>query len=394
MQISDLPTPCVLIEKSRLEANLKRMQEKANANKVALRPHTKTHKSVALSQKQLDLGAGGLTVAKVGEAEVYMAQGMTDVRMAYNLVGEEKYRRALALMEKGRFSFCVDTIEAAEAASSFFAAAGKQAEVLIEVDCGYGRCGVRWDLEESIVFARAVSSLPGLKLVGILTHAGNAYAGPKLPGETLDGSLQRVAAEERDRMIDFAITLFHAGIPEAQPNASGGGFEVSIGSTPSMKHFENVVRDDFTITEIRPGNYLFNDAIQTALTVASMQDCALTVHARVVSKQRNSDGSERLFLDAGRKVFTSDQGVQTKGYGIIIYNAKTMLPLPHASLSGLSEEHGWVTVPGASTMDVGNTARVVPNHACVVVNNMDRLYLVDGKDVVDTLTVDARGRVD
>lgn len=369
------------------------MQEKADANAVGLRPHTKTHKSVTLAQKQVAAGAKGITVAKVGEAEVYMAQGLDDVRIAYNVIGEEKYRRMLPLMEKGRLSFCVDTIEGARAASAFFDAAGTVAEVLVEVDCGYGRCGVRWDREESINFVAAVSDLPGLKLTGILTHAGNAYAGPAQAGETVDGSLQRVSAEERDRMIDFAVALHKAGISEAQPNATGGDFEISIGSTPSMKHFRNTVREGFTVTEIRPGNYVFFDAIQVALTAARMQDCALTVYSRVASKQRNSDGSERLFLDAGRKVFTSDQGYKTRGHGIILYNAKTMQPLPHANITGLSEEHGWVRVPGASTLDVGNTARVVPNHACVVVNNLDRFYLVDGHEVVDTFKVDTRGRV-
>lgn len=393
MQISDLPTPCVLVEKRRLEANLQAMQEKADAQAVGLRPHTKTHKSVALANMQLAGGATGITVAKVGEAEVYMAHGLDNIRIAYNVVGEEKYRRMLPLMEKGRLSFCVDTIEGARAASAFFDAAGKSAEVLVEVDCGYGRCGVRWDREESVAFVAAVSELPGLRLTGILTHAGNAYAGPARAGETVDGSLQRVSAEERDRMIDFAVALHNAGIPEVQPNESGRGFEISIGSTPSMKHFKNTVRGGFTITEIRPGNYVFHDAIQVALSAASMQDCALTVYTQVASKQRNSDGSERLFLDAGRKVFTSDQGYKTKGHGIILYNAKTMQPLPHASLTGLSEEHGWVRVPGASTLEVGNTARVVPNHACVVVNNLDRFYLVDGTEVVDTFTVDARGQV-
>lgn len=387
MTISDLPTPCVLIEKSRLASNLQRMQEKADANGVQLRPHTKTHKSVVIAQKQIDQGAHGLTVAKVGEAEVFMANGFEDVRIAYNVVGNEKLERVRKLMDKGRISFCVDTLEGAQAASDFYAAAGTRADVLIEVDCGYGRCGVRWDQPQSLAFAQAVGKLPGLKLVGILTHAGNAYAGPKVAGETLDESLQRVAAEERDRMLEFAAAMHEANVAGVAP----GSFEISIGSTPSMKYFENAEHKGFRVTEIRPGNYPFNDAIQHALTVAALKDCALTVYATVVSKQRNSDGSERLFLDAGRKVFTADQGYLTNGYGIILYNARVMHALPHAAITGLSEEHGWVTVPGASTLEVGNTVRVVPNHACVVVNNLDVLHLVDGNEVLETLSVDARG---
>ena len=396
MQITDLPTPSVLIEKHRLEANLRRMQDKGDANGVALRPHTKTHKSLQLAGRQIELGAQGLTVAKVGEAEVYVSNGFHDVRLAYIVVGNEKYDRIFELMRQARISFCVDTPESAQAASDFFADAGRPAEVLVEVDCGYGRCGVRWDQEKSIDFVKFVSGLPGLRLTGLLTHAGNSYAGPQQEDETLDQSLKRVSFEERDRMLDFAIALHKAGIPEVQPNDSPDAenrFEISIGSTPSMKYFENTVREGFLVTEVRPGNYLFNDAIQSGLGVVDLQDCSLTVQATVVSKHRNPNGSERLFLDAGRKVFTSDSGYNTRGYGILLYNARTMQPLPHAVLSGLSEEHGWVKVPGGSTLDVGSRVRVVPNHACVVVNTQDQLYLVDGEEVVDTLPVHARGRV-
>lgn len=396
MQLSDLPTPSLLVEKSRLEHNLRQMQDKANQHGVTLRPHTKTHKSVVLAHQQLELGARGLTVAKVGEAEVFVEHGFDDVRLAYIVVGEEKYARLLALMNRARISFCVDTEESARDASAFFAASGVSVEVLAEIDTGYGRCGVRWDREESIAFARWVSELPGLKLAGILTHAGNAYAGPKLKGESLSESLKRVSAEERDRMLDFAIALHKAGVKEAAPNAGTNAkqrFEISIGSTPSMKHFSNREKEGFTITEIRPGNYLFNDAIQQALGVATWQECALTVQATVISKHRNANGSERLFLDAGRKVFTSDAGYQTNGFGAIVYNARTMTTLPHATITGLSEEHGWVSVPGGSTLEVGNRVRVVPNHACVVINSQDQFYLVDGHEVVETLSVDARGLV-
>lgn len=396
MTITDLPTPCVLIEKKRLELNLKQMQEKANLNQVNLRPHTKTHKSPVLAKMQLDLGASGITVAKTGEAEVYAEKGFKDIRIAYDVVGDEKYQRILNMMDKVRVTFCVDTLEGAEAASHFFDAAGKPAEVLVEVDTGYGRCGVRWDWDQSVEFVKTISELPGLKLAGILTHAGNSYAGPKDGNESMEASLRRVSNEERDRMLDFASKLHKASVKEVAPNAenqSESKFEISIGSTPSMKYFENSTHEGFTITEIRPGNYVFLDGIQVGLEVAALKECALTVRAAVTSKQRNSDGSERLFLDGGRKVFTSDQSKFTEGYGIMLYSARTMNVLPHAAFTGLSEEHGWVKVPGASTLEVGNTVRVVPIHACVVVNNFSELYLVDGEEVVDTLKVEARGRL-
>lgn len=382
MLIENLATPCVLIERRRLRHNLEQMQAKATANRVALRPHVKTHKSTALAKRQRAQGAQGITVAKVAEAEAFVDAGFEDVRLAYTIVGRGKHERLQTLRDRARISFCVDTLEGAQAASAVYAAASNPAEVLLEVDAGYGRCGVLWNAASSVRLARKIAALPGLNLVGILTHAGHAYRGPA-DGESQAETLHRIATEERDRMLDFAGQLHEAGL------ASPDTFEISIGSTPTMAVFENNSRHGFSITEIRPGNYVFNDAIQVALGVATLHECALTVQATVVSKHRDSMGRERLFIDAGKKVFTTDTGYQTDGYGIILYNPSDMVPQPHARLTGLSEEHGWVSVLGGATFSVGDRVRIVPNHACVVAHTQNQLYVVDDDEVVDTFAVDA-----
>jgi len=387
MELYELATPCILIDRERLRLNLAAMQEKANVNGVRLRPHTKTHKSAQLARWQLDKGAGGLTVAKVGEAEAYAEAGLADFRIAYVVVGEEKYARILRLMKKSPVSFCIDTLEGARMASNWFAANGAVADVLVEVDCGYGRCGVPWNRKDSIEFVREVKALPGLSVKGILTHAGHSYGGPSTPEETKKEALVRVSNEECDNMLAFAARLREAGL------ATPGEFEISIGSTPSMRYFENREFQGFRITEIRPGNYVFNDRIQVALGVATWQQCALTVMTTVVSRHRDPDGSERLFLDAGKKVLTSDGAPGMDGFGGILYNPRTMDPLPHARITGLSEEHGWVRVHGGATLSVGDRVMVVPNHACVVVGTQRVMYLVDGGEVVETWTVDGQSRV-
>lgn len=391
MILSDLDTPCLLIDQQRLAANLRRMQACADAQGVALRPHLKTHKSVAIAQQQRDLGARGVTVAKPEEAEVFTDAGFDDIRLAYCVVGRAKYERLYRLMERGvRVSFCVDTVEGARLASSFFAEHDATAEVLIEVDTGHGRCGIEWDSPHAEALAKAVRDLPGLKLVGLLTHGGQGYFGP-VNGETEFEALVRTMREERDRLLALAERLHDAGVLD--PDA-----ELSVGSTPTMSVFENaeVSTSDgvsFRITEIRPGNYVFHDAEQVALGAAELSDCALTVYTTVISKQPDERGGSHLFLDAGKKVFTTDTGYGTKGYGVLLYNPTRMVALPHAELFSLSEEHGWVRVPGAATLDVGDRVRVVPNHACVVVNTQDELVVIDGEEVVERLTVDARGAV-
>lgn len=388
MLIDDLPTPAILIERRRLEENLARMQAKADANGVTLRPHTKTHKSLWIAARQQDLGAKGLTVAKVGEAEVFASAGFNDIRIAYTVVGTDKHERILPLMDGARISFCVDTRDGALMASDFYEMRGRRIDVLVEVDTGHGRCGVKWDRPEAVDFAGFVSSLPGLRLVGILTHAGQSYRGPRSDGETEADALRRVSAEERDRMLDLVVRMRVAGITQADPDK---GFEISIGSTPSMAYFENRTHEGFRITEIRPGNYVFHDAMQVGLGVTDLSHCALTVLSTVVSKHREH-GRERVYLDAGKKILTGDTGYGTDGHGIIVYNPVTMTALPHARITTLSEEHGWVEVPGGSTLQVGDRVRVVPNHACVSVDTQDRVYLVDDGEVIDSLRVDARGR--
>ncbi|NNE70861.1 MAG: D-TA family PLP-dependent enzyme [Rhodothermales bacterium] len=384
--IDELPTPNVLVEQARLEANIARMQALAARTGVALRPHTKTHKSVRIARLQTEAGAAGLTVAKVGEAEVLVEAGFDDVRLAYPVVGRDKLERIQALSSTARVSFCVDTLEGARQASEVFQAAGSTATVLIEVDVEYGRCGVHWNDDDSVAFARQVAALPGLEVVGILTHAGQSYNGPS-EGETKEAALRRVMAQERDRMLSFASRLKDAGL------ATPGAFEISVGSTPSIRYFENAAKDGFQITEIRPGNYVFHDAIQQALGVCDWEDCALTVNATVISRHRNDDGSERVFLDAGKKVFTSDRVPSTGVHGTLLYNPRVMEPLPHARLHGCSEEHGWVSIPGGATLEVGDQVRVVPAHACVVMNMFDQFHVVDGDQVVDTWEVSSRGRV-
>ncbi len=384
--IADLDTPALLVEQRRLEQNLRRMQARADENAVRLRPHTKTHKSVALARAQREEGARGLTVAKPAEAEVFAAAGFDDVRLAYTVVGEQKWARLARLMEGGtRVSFCVDTLGGARGAAEHFDVRGMEAEVLVEVDTGHGRCGVRWDHPEAVGFVEAVGAMPGLRLVGLLTHGGQGYLGPA-EGETREAALVRAMREERDRLLDLAARCHAAGA--LAPDA-----ELSVGSTPTMSRFENAQRGPFRITEIRPGNYVFHDAQQVALGAATLDDCALTVLAQVTSIQPDDEGGSRVFLDAGKKIFTTDTGFGTDGFGVPLYNPFRMKPLPHARLRALSEEHGWLAVPGASTFDVGDRVRVVPNHACVVVNTVDEVAVVDGEVVIARWPVDARGAV-
>lgn len=386
MSIDDLPTPALLIDQDRLSLNLDRMQARSRTHAVKLRPHVKTHKSVRLAREQIERGAQGITVAKPSEAEIFVDAGFDDVRVAYPVVGKAQLGMLLALGTRATISFCVDTLEGAQAASDVFERHNRVANVLIEIDTGHGRTGRAWNEGSLIRFAKKVAEMPGLNLIGLLTHEGQSYAGAP-EGVELRQHLKDTMEVARDRLLSAAERLGAAGLADADT------FELSMGSTPTMKFFQNHTYGGFRISEIRPGNYAFGDAQQVMLGASTLHDCALTVLATVVSKRR-VDGRERLFLDAGKKVLTSDLGWGIKSYGVPLYNARAMRVLPHLTIYNLSEEHAWCDVPGAATVEVGDRVRIVPNHACVTVAQRDHMYLVDSQDqIVETITVDARDGV-
>lgn len=386
MTLDDLSTPALLVDRARLDRNLDRMQATADANNVTLRPHIKTHKSVALARRQHTRGAEGLTVATVQEAETFVEAGVDDVRVAYPVTGRDKHECLQALRPEATLSFTVDTVAGAEQAAAVYPATDP-VDVLLEVDVGHGRCGVHWRNDaQAVRVARRIAEENSLHLAGILTHAGQAYHGPS-EDETEVEALTRAAQHERDRMLSVASALHNAGVPGVAPTT----FEISVGSTPTMSAFQNAEHDGFRVTEIRPGNYVVHDAMQVALGAAALEDCALTVLTTVVSVQEKPDGPARAFVDAGKKVFTTDTGYETDGYGTVLAPAQGMQAHPTLRLAHLSEEHGWLDGVHPDHLSVGDRLRIVPNHACVTINNQNRLHVVDQPTVVDTWPVDARG---
>ncbi|MBE2186453.1 MAG: alanine racemase [Rhodothermales bacterium] len=385
MLIDDLATPTLLVEDAHLRVNLDRMQARAAAHNVALRPHVKTHKSVRIAQMQTEAGAAGLTASKPSEAAPFVEAGLRDVFLAYPVAGHVRVAEVRALAVRARLTLGVDTKDGAEALSAAFEDA--PVDVRVELDCGHHRTGRREHGAELAEFARFVAGLPGLRLAGLFTHEGHAYAGPR-SGETALDARRRVMTEARERLLGAADALLAEGL------ATPGAFDLSMGSTPTATAFENRTSSaGFRITELRPGNYVFRDAQQVALGSATLEDCALTVLTSVVSIQTDDLGQQAVFFDAGKKVFTSDGGYGTTGYGIPLYNPRTMRELPHLRLTALSEEHGWAEVHGTFIAGVGDRIRIVPNHACVTVATQERMFLVRGDEVVEELRIDARDGV-
>jgi D-serine deaminase-like pyridoxal phosphate-dependent protein len=349
--INDLDTPCVVIDVDRAETNLKRAQAHADANGYKLRPHIKTHKLPRWAQRQVALGAVGITCQKLGEAEVMAGAGLTDIFLPYNILGERKLARLKALNQRITLSVTADSPDTVAGYARTFTA-DDPLTVLVECDTGTRRCGVQTPAQ-ALALARQIAMSPGLKFGGLMTYPP-----------------ARKAAEAEAWLREAVDLLTQAGIPVPR---------VTSGNTPDMWRTEQSV-----VTERRPGTYIYFDRMQVAVGAAKWDDCALTVLATVVSRPT----ANRIIVDAGSKSLSSDlAGPDQPGYGLLDGT-------PHV-LERLNEEHGIIEMSEPSDSPrVGERVRIIPNHACVVSNLFDVVHFVSGDAVVETVPVAARGRVE
>jgi len=341
------PTPFLAIDLPVLQANIERVAAWADDRGLALRPHVKTHKSPEIAHMQEDAGVGGLTVATVGEAEVFAQQGFDDLFVAYPLWLDDDRRRRLArLAERATLRVGFDSVEAARRL------AGTGVTGLVEVDSGHHRSGVAPEAAGEVA-AGAVEG--GLEVLGAFTFPGHSYA---------PGGRAAAAGGEAGALASAAEALRAAGI---EPVVLSGG------STPSLAETGD------GLTESRPGVYVFNDAQQWELGSCSPDQIALTCHATVVSH-----AGGRLVLDSGSKVLGADRPAWASGFG-------RLLDHPEARIVILSEHHAVADLAGRPLPPLGSTVRVVPNHACNAVNLVDEYAVLADGGLVDRWAVAARG---
>jgi D-serine deaminase-like pyridoxal phosphate-dependent protein len=322
VKITDLRTPCVLVDSVRMSQNLQRMQAAASARGLNLRPHSKTHKSPALAQRQIADGAVGICCAKLGEAEVMADAGIEDIRLPYPL-HPANADRLISLLDRTRISFIVDDLDVAAAWSRALQSARRSVDVLVKVDVGFHRCGIDPDAANAADVVARIAQLPGLTFRGLLSHAGHGYAA------TSEVEVAAIAKSEATILNALADRIRGKG---------GEVLEISVGATPTSRYS----LQQSGLTEIRPGNYIYYDRTQVALGAADWDHCALTVLARVVSKP----GADRVILDSGSKTLTNDLArgfVPTPGYGAVLM-AVDGVQSPDAGLliERLSEEHATV----------------------------------------------------
>lgn len=363
MKIRELETPAVLVDVDIMDRNLRRLATYSAEHGLSVRPHIKTHKIPELAHRQIGLGAVGITVAKLGEAEVMVDGGIEDVLIAYPLYGEDKWRRLMSLAGRAQITINLDSVEIARAISDRAKEAGVRLKMLVEFDTGMKRCGLPVE-PDSMSVVKQILDLPALEFQGVLIYPGHFLEDPE--------ERTRLLHLENEMMSNLVDWFAAESIPLPTLSAS---------STPTayMSHL-------FTgITEIRPGTYIFNDKNTVCCQAATYDDCAVSVLTTVVSNRVPG----RAVIDGGSKTFSSDRLLSgdNVGFGYVVED-------PQVEVVYLSEEHGHFGMDRATTrFEVGDRVRVIPNHVCACINMHDKIYGVQGEDVVAEWQVLGRGKV-
>ncbi len=358
MTVQDLDTPALIVDLDIMERNLRRVADYCACYRLRLRPHTKTHKSPVLARRQLALGAVGLTVAKVGEAEVMLGAAPPDLLVAFPVIGEPKLRRLAEVARRTQVTVALDSMAAARQLSDAAVKTGVRFGVLVELDAGLGRVGVA--PAEAIDLAGAVATLPRLDWRGVAFY----------PGHIKDRNDEKFAQLGR----------FIAGLRENLERAGLTPEIVSGGSTPLLFRSHEIEG----LNEIRPGTYIFNDINTAATGACTLEDCAASILVTVVSRT----GSERMIIDGGSKTFSSDPLVTGEsGFGRLV-------DAPGAAFHRMNEEHGYVDLARAERrFEIGQKTRVIPNHICVAINLHECVYGIRGETVEEVWKVEARGKL-
>jgi D-serine deaminase-like pyridoxal phosphate-dependent protein len=354
-----LATPCLVVDLDVVDRNIERLAAGARDRGVALRPHVKTHKSVALARMQLEAGAAGITVGTVGEAEIMATAGIDDIFIAYPVWAEgARAQRIAELHRTVSLSVGIDSVEGAERLARAVEGTDRPLPVLVEVDSGNRRTGVARPAD-AVPVAQAARSA-GLLVEGVFTHGGHSYRGPdaRVPA----------AADEVSALGAAADALRDAGHSVGR---------VSAGSTPT-----GVLAAAGQVNEIRPGTYLLGDRQQLVLGAVPRDGLALVVGATVVSTAIPG----QVVVDAGAKTLTKDRASFLDGFG-------RLLAYPEAVIDRLTDYHGIVAIPaGTKAPQLGEVVAIVPNHVCPVVDLFETFLATRSGTIVGHWPVDARGR--
>lgn len=345
MNIADLDTPCLLLDIDAMDRNIARMAAFFADRPAKIRPHFKTPKTPEVARRQLAAGAIGITVAKLGEAEVLADAGLGPILVANQVVGRVKIDRLMALLGRGvDITVAVESEfnvrELAEGARR----AGVTAQAIVEVDSGMHRCGTA-EPRETVALARMMEE-NGIRYRGLMGYEGHTVHIDD-PGER-----REKAGAALTIVRQHAEALAEAGLPPEIVSVGGTGTYDIAGTWPG-------------VTEIQAGSYVFMDGRYRQVLPGPFE-CALTFLTTVIAVK-----DAYAVCDAGMKSLSRDMGMPATADGRIV-------------VRGLSEEHAHLVGDGVAALRPGDRIELIPTHGDTTLNMHDVYFVRRGDEVVDT----------
>ena len=360
---SRIDTPALVLDLDAFDHNVATMAALARERAIGLRPHAKTHKSVAIGRRQMDAGAVGLCCAKLGEAEALAEGGLDRLLLTAPVRGDDKIRRLLALnAQLADLAVVVDDADNARQLADAAAAAGQVLAVLIVADIGSHRFGVTGEAA-AVEIGRLIGERPSLRFRGVQGYAGHVQH----IEDYADRRVQSHAAIERLGQVRDALA------------AIGLDSEIVTGSGTGTHDFDQELG---IMTDLQVGSYIFCDVQYDRVAMAPAEPRrfrnALLVHTRVASA--NQTGF--VTTDAGSKSFAMDGPPPEIFAGA-----------PKGSTYGrFGDEFGRIDLPAGASMGCGDLVVCIVPHCDPTVNLYDHYHCVRGDVLVDLWPVDARGR--
>lgn len=366
--LENLDTPCLLLDKKLLEKNCENVRQKLEKDNVTLRPHVKTPKSIEIARVALGKKSGPITVSTLKEAEFFASAGFKDILYAVSIV-PNKLSRLKNIQNKYNCKIiCIlDSLEIAKKLMSFSKLNNFKLNVLIEIDCGEGRTGLKFDSNIIYEISRILKKEPLIDLLGVLTHAGHSYSSNKTT------IISKIAGEEKRKAL-------HAKkIIEEVTDCS----IVSIGSTPTLLSSHSLNG----ITEIRAGIYMFWDLAQASRGICNIEDIAVTVLSTVISHNHYKN---RIILDAGALALSHDISSNhfrpNFGYGLVC-EPHSCKPLLNLSISEVYQEHGVIDINDTiwfKKLPIGSFVRILPNHSCITCAGYENYNVIQNNEIRNT----------
>ncbi|MFX1296988.1 MAG: alanine racemase [Promethearchaeota archaeon] len=350
----NIPTPALILNYNKMLSNIELMAKFAKENNINLRPHVKTHKCPKIGQLQLKAGARGICVARVGEAEIFAQNGFNDILIANQVIDINQIKRLVNLNKSSLVRVCVDSEKNVLDLNKHALKEEIELEVLIEVDIGLGRNGVKPG-EPTLRLGNFIKEQKGLKLVGLQGYEGHLIS-------VKDPELRKKQTEECMRYLVDTRDLLN-----------DNGFNINYLTASNTVTYKYSAKYE-GITELQPGTYVFNDEHHHILVPE------FEIATSVLGTITNNPGKRLYTMDVGLKAATNDNGNPVfKNY-------------PKCKIRVMTEEHSIFRSGPQDNFKIGQKIETIPTHICTTVNLYDFFTIIKDNEIIAKWEILARGK--